>query len=45
MTTGLHFAVGNTCLGPPLFEHMLEIKTPASNPGTKQEAEIESTVF
>ena len=26
MTTGLHFAVGNTCLGPPLFEHMLEIK-------------------
>ena len=45
MTAGLHFAVGNTCLGPPLFEHMLEIKTPASNPGTKQEAEIESTVF
>ena len=26
MTAGLHFAVGNTCLGPPLFEHMLEIK-------------------
>ena len=26
MTAGLHFAVGNTCLGPPLFEYMLEIK-------------------
>ena len=26
MTAGLHFAVGNTCLGSPLFEHMLEIK-------------------
>ena len=26
MTSGLHFAVGNTGLGPPLFEHMMEIK-------------------